>query len=82
MRFIATTRRKTMTNADNTPVHITEVSDETLYKIAFQNDLHFEDAVTEIARRNASKTPKEVQGEPKEVVYSWLQDEDEEDQAE
>jgi len=43
-----------MTNEDNKPVHTTEVStNETLYKIAFHNDLHFED-VTEIARRNDS----------------------------
>jgi hypothetical protein len=73
---------KTMTNEENKPVHITEVSDETLYKIGFHNDIHFEDTVAEIARRDALRTPKEVQGEPKEVVYSWLQDEDEEDQAE
>jgi hypothetical protein len=76
-----------MTNEENTPVHITEVSDETLYKIAFQaniynNDSVLEDVVTEIARRDALKSPKEVQGEPKEFVYSWLQDDDDEDQAE
>jgi hypothetical protein len=75
-----------MTNEENKPVHITEVSDETLYKLGFQanvynNDSLFEDVVTEIARREASKTPKVVQSEPKEFVYSWLQDDDDEGPA-